>query len=73
MTIETKFKPGFRAFVLVGSKLEMHVIDSIKIDIKESETKIDYWINLGNDTVFNFKSYDESEIFESKEEFLNQL
>jgi len=73
MKIETKFNPDQKVFFLKDSKLFEKEIHSINTESKPNNTSVIYWFNLSTDEKTDFKSVSESMIFESKQEFLDQL
>ena len=76
MKIETKFKPGDEVFYVEGSKLKKHIIHSLRIELGvEGNIIINYYFKIltfnGEDYTYIIK--DESLVFASMDEFLNQI
>jgi len=74
MKIETKFEVGQKVCYLKGVKINEAPIHSIKVEI-EKENKINtiYFFRHEKNGVANFDVIDDEKVFETKEEFLNQL
>lgn len=77
MKIETKFNVGDEVFVLVGTKLEKRIVFSLKVDVEnDGKIEVKYFFKVQDgekQNDYHFEIIDESKIFASKDEFLNQL
>jgi hypothetical protein len=70
MKLETKFEVDAEVFYLVETKLKKAKIHSIDISIKPTATEIKYAFKTSDST---WDIVDESKVFGSKSEFINQL
>lgn len=70
MKLETKFEVDSEVFYLVKTKLKAGKINSIDISIRKTTTEIKYFFKI-SDSIWDL--IDESKVFGSKSEFINQL
>ena len=74
MKIETKFNVGDEVLILQETKLVKKVVHSMKIEIeKDGHISIFYWFMEKKFEDLFFEICQESKIFATKEEFINQL
>lgn len=70
MKLETKFEVNAEVFYLLETKLKAGKIHSIDISIRPTTTEIKYAFKI-SDSIWDL--IDESKVFGSKLEFINQL
>lgn len=77
MKIETKFNVGDEVFLLVGSKLTIKKIHSVKVEIeKDNIPEVKYWFKVESQSEsggYRFETKTEDQIFATKAVFLDQL